>query len=335
MIKFWLWCYDNLAEILALVAIILAIISGDDLLQQPKETKAKNKFVLWILQKPQRAIAAVLVFGSVFITFKAFSVHNRKTVVPDLCGMTYEDAVKSINENRLKGQLILAETNEDLARPSSRVIWQSLDPDSPVKTETTISFLVDDGFSLTATPLNQYRYRDVSVDQTKKLDYRCDYKETLQQAKSAMENGEPIDYVIEDPHWNIRIGSAELQYYIEISYWQDMPHTSADVFYSYNRYAGAMSATLEELVEASIVIVGGDHKLDLQSCTVIGKLIPTEKENGQVMRCINVPNYNGVFLLPQSLVCGEYRFAFSVIDSDDRMYEWYHFIYIEDADERS
>ena len=89
-----------------------------------------------------------------------------------------------------------------------------------------------------------------------------------------------------------------------------------------------MSATLERIIEDSAKFYSPGLQLDLKNCTIIGKIIPADGQKGTVLRDIEFERYqkNGrsILLTPQVLQCGDYTFYFSIICSDDQIYEWYH-----------
>ena len=98
-------------------------------------------------------IIVALMIGFAFL---CCSIHEKWTVVPNLYGLTYDDALNTLYSNRLKGQLVLASTNRDLSKSDSRVVWQSQASQLIIPTQTKISFVIDDAFSLNSTPLIQY-----------------------------------------------------------------------------------------------------------------------------------------------------------------------------------
>ncbi len=334
-IQFWLTWHDNLTVIFSVVAIIITIIisggqSGQARAVNDANTKKKHNFIIRIL------VAVIVLAVAVVISGKSLDKHNVWTIVPNLYGRTYDDAMSILYEHRLNGQLALASTNNDLSDSDSRIVWQSYEEGKPIKVGTTISFLIDDRFSLDSIPLNQYAYKDESIIQSKKLEYKIiDNKDAVKQAvereEAAKENNTSVDYSYDDPHWDVGIKAADIWYDAYTTIWGGRAYVGMNATYSYNVYAGSMSLTLEELVEKSAnTLTGGIGRPDLDTCFVVGKLIPVSGQESMVLYKINVPNDNDkcVFFLPQTLSNGEYKFVFSIIDSNYKMFEWYHNISI-------
>jgi hypothetical protein len=334
MTCFYLWCFDNLADIIALVTIILTILTSDGLLGRETD-ESENR----VKRKRLRSDAIIwIVIITLVISYKSTDTHGKYTIVPNLYGLTYDDAMKALIDKGLEGQLVLAETSKDLQNSDSRVVWQSAEAQGTENVGEIVSFLIDDCFSLKSTPLNEYMHRKDEIQQTEKLNYICDYKDpvkqSVEQQQAAMESGEPVRYSFEDSHWEITVDSADIRYEIRSLYIDDMPYYVIDSFYSYNNYSGKMSVTLEDIVEESLKRVAGDADSILDpNDTIVGKMTPLSEQQNTALRSITVPNHKGVFLLPQTLVCGDYRFDFAIIESDDAIYEWYHTITIEDNED--
>ena len=347
-IKFFLVWYGHLTEILSVTAIVTTIIlttfhksqkedKDKKTSSEKNEAGCENRDESTIsFTRVQAAIIILLLVIGLSVT--SWHVYKKWTIVPNLYGRTYDDAMGALYDSRLNGQLALAETNSNLASSDSRIVWQNYDSNAILCAGTTVSFLIDDCFSLNSTPLIQYEYKDLAIDQTQKLEYRCDYKDAIQQAagqeRYAIENGIPVEYSIADPHWMIEIDAADLKYEAHVSVWHGILFTKADPSYSYRVYGGAMSVTLEELITSSAALLSGVAlKPDLDNCTIVGKLIPTSGQDKTVL-CVlpfpNHPDYNSQVFLPQTLLCGDYTFAFSIIDENDQLYEWYHYITIVD-----
>ena len=328
LIQGLLFCYDYLAIILSVISIMIMIILSPVFWKMEVNKATSKKGLKDVLSF---VIIVALIIGFAFL---CCSIHEKWTVVPNLYGMTYDDALNTLYSNRLKGQLVLASTNRDLSKSDSRVVWQSQASQLIIPTQTKISFVIDDAFSLNSTPLIQYSYRDNPFDQSQKLEYTCDYKDAIRQAveqEQVYNNGVFPNLEIEDPHWVIEIESAELEYHAYTATWKGRSYTSFSAFSSYRLYAGAMSTTLEEIVVASSVLLGGGAgSPNLKNCTIIGKLIPGNKQNNCVLQMLSFPSFEdtGYLFLPQTLLIGDYTFCFSIIDENGKAYEWYHTVRI-------
>ncbi len=282
--------------------------------------------------------AIIVLVVAVGLSGASWYIHNNWTIVPDLSGRTYDDAIDVLYECGLTGQLALAETNGNLSSADSRVVWQSHEEKSIERVKTKVSFVIDDCFSLNSTPLTQYAYRNVVIDQPQKLEYTCDYRDVSQQMaeqdRFAIKNGIFEGYSIEEPHWRIEIDAADLHYEVYTTSRHGISYSTADAFFSYKIYGEAMAATLEELILSSLERLSGTSQCpNLDKCIVVGKLIPLSGQDTIILRKLNFPNQknkNSKVFLPQTLVCGEYKFEFSIIDGDSQLYEWYHYVTIID-----
>ena len=342
--------HDNLGVILSVTAIMITIILSTANSSQDADENRKGivspKGGSQIKNKMTIPAARIWVAGVILIVIVALSgtsiyVNERWSIVPNLTGRTYDDAIQALYDSNLNGQLALAKTNSDLANSDSRIVWQSYQGDTIQEVGATISFVIDDCFSLNSAPLFQYAYKDIDIDQTQKLDYKCDYRDAgqqmVEQEREAIENGTPLDYSFVDPHWKVYIDAADIRYEMHTSVWHGIPYTSANTMYSYKTYAGAMSLTLDELVTSSAALLSGvASKPDLIECSILGKLIPISGQDDIILCRIDLPDSpdcnTGTFFLPQTLTCGDYLFYFSIIDSDNQLYEWYHYITIVDND---
>ena len=99
--------YDELSVILAVVSIIVTVLLvGVEI----KDGKARNSNG----NNARISIAIGLILDCVLLVIGAGSCHNNYSVVPDIYGMTYDNAVSSLRAAGLDGRLALASTNENL-----------------------------------------------------------------------------------------------------------------------------------------------------------------------------------------------------------------------------
>ncbi len=320
MTTFWLLCYENLATILAVLSIILTIIVSAESL------KKRAKICIGIL----------IAFVAFIISVNSIETYNSSTIVPNIIGLTYDDAMSTLYSHRLKGQLVLASTNDNLADTDSRVVWQSRNEDTVTNNGNLISFIIDDSFALNSRFIIQYPYQDLEIDQYEALKYDCDYHDALQQMRNTdFQYGTPLN----DPHWDIEIESAELEYELNVNIKYGVMHLNGETVYSYEVYAKSMAATMEKIIEDSAEMLGRSLKYNLNNCVIIGKIIPLFEHEDSVLLSKDFENYqekgNSILLLPQTMKCGNYKFAFSIICSDGQMFEWYHNLKIVDNDSSS
>ena len=122
LIQGLLFCYDHLAIILSVISIMIMIILSPVFwkMEVNKATSKKGKKAL------KNVLGFVIIVALMIgFAFLCCSIHEKWTVVPNLYGLTYDDALNTLYSNRLKGQLVLASTNRDLSKSDSRVVWQS------------------------------------------------------------------------------------------------------------------------------------------------------------------------------------------------------------------
>ena len=320
IIKSFLLCYDNLAYIIAVLAIVATIVASSGILQyekanteagEGKKPKKKSVVSAWII------IVLVFIMISAIIWAVCGYFHKTWTVVPDLEGRSYDNSIDVLYESGLKGQPVLAGTNDDLSESDSRVAWQYPEKDSVVRVGTFISFLIDDQFALNSMPLTHYKFKDAPTEQSKVLDYNIRYKK-LSENKS-----------FDDPHWDIEIDAKDINYEIKSFSWHGHIFTDAGTVISYREYAESMALTLTDIIEnSSEAYVNSTFKSELGSCRIVGKLIPTFEQSETGLAEMTTSDDKVVLYLPQMLTPGKYLFAFSIIDSDDQLIEWYHYITI-------
>ena len=68
----------------------------------------------------------------VLLALGAGYCHNRYSVVPDIYGTTYDNAISALREAGLDVRLVLVSTNENLANEDTRVVCQSKNAESCV-----------------------------------------------------------------------------------------------------------------------------------------------------------------------------------------------------------
>ena len=138
--------YNALPIVIALTAIAISVfLVGVKETNGKKEIAAKNAVLI--------SMASILLLFCIGITLKAIYCNENYSVVPNIYGMTYDNALSSLREADLDGRLALASTNENLANADTRVVWQSKDAGGIVAKGTSVVFVIDDNFAIESVPL--------------------------------------------------------------------------------------------------------------------------------------------------------------------------------------
>ena len=187
MVKFFLTCHENISAILSVAALIVTIVTHDIFPKYVALKEHRNKEdEIYKRQKIclllQFSVAFFLVFCSIFVWIKSYTTYCNWGVVPDLYGMTYDDAISALYDSGLTGHLLLASTNKNLSNSDSRVVWQSTKPGEVSDHRDVISFVIDDSFALDTIPLNQCAYVTYNPGTGQVLNYTCDYRDAIHQA---------------------------------------------------------------------------------------------------------------------------------------------------------
>lgn len=91
----------------------------------------------------------------VLLALGAGYCHNRYSVVPDIYGTTYDNAISALREAGLDVRLVLVSTNENLANEDTRV-YVSRRMQKVVSMRVHVMFIIDDNFAIEAIPLTAY-----------------------------------------------------------------------------------------------------------------------------------------------------------------------------------
>lgn len=339
--KFILTLYDYVANILSVASIILTMLTiapddkdnshtnsskatGEANHDKPLERKQKKKFC-----PPLRLIVALMMCILLAVSVFCIIMYHFKVIVPDLSGKTYDEAISTLYDSGLAGQLLLASTNKNLSGSDSRVVWQSIGSGEVCERGEKVSFVIDDAFALDTVPLNQRAYVTYASGSGQVLNYTCDYRDAIHQALEIESEAEragvsPV-YEFEAPHWYIEVESPTIEINLTTGVRQGRSFTMANDSFSYYSYANDMAATLNEIAEISASRISNAN---LSEYILVGKMIPQNQSEDITVKMLKMSNDNSVLFFPLILKSGEYTFVFTLLDSDGNNYEWYHTIRI-------
>lgn len=329
MDEFFLRFYGNAGYIIGIMSILVSILLSGFATRQNTDGQNTNQKIKLSIPCGVVVLCSLLVLATVFVAIISENIAKKKTVVPNIYGMTYDDAITALSDNGLMGRLLLASTNENLSATDSRVVWQSESAGSTTERDTVISFVIDDSFALEYIPLNQRNYQSLSYDQSANLEYTCDYRDAIKQSleieREAEREGTPVVYEFEESHWYIEIEPPETKYNITTGTSKGRNFTMADNSYSYHVYSNAMCGTLQEIAEATARTIGGSP---FEDYFIVGKLISIDEEKTTNLKETQLSDEAGVLFLPLVLTGGNYKFVMSFLDESGDCYEWYHDIKI-------
>ena len=285
---------DDLPLIVSIVASIL--------LTATKSGEKQRNVVLITLT----GILCVACFG-----ISAITIHynNEYSLVPDIYGMTYDDALSSLRNVGLDGRLALASTNEDLANADTRVVWQSKDAGSIIDKGSNVMFVIDDNFALESFPLSAF---------TTAEEPNTTGREWYWDADKSEEN------------WEIQVPINQFSVQGGTKILNGVYKYSGAVF-TLDLYSTDMNSILSEIIDQTCAQYAPD--LSIADMYLIGKLIPAGDTNQSALDSVSTSLTHGIMILPKYLMEGKYQFAFCLCDQDGNSYEWRHAIMVVSNEE--
>lgn len=285
---------DDLPLIVSIVASIL--------LTATKSGEKQRNIVLITLT----GILCVACFG-----ISAITIHynNEYSLVPDIYGMTYDDALSSLRNVGLDGRLALASTNEDLANADTRVVWQSKEAGSIIDKGSNVMFVIDDNFALESFPLSAF---------TTAEEPNTTGREWYWDADKSEEN------------WEIKVPINQFSVQGSTKILNGVYKYSGAVF-TLDLYSTDMNSILSEIVDQTCAQYAPD--LSIADMYLIGKLIPAGDINQSALDSVSTSLTHGIMILPKYLMEGKYQFAFCLCDQDGSSYEWRHAIMVVSNEE--
>lgn len=283
---------DDLPLIVSIVSIVASI-----LLTATKSGEKQRNVVLITLT----GILCVACFG-----ISAITIHynNEYSLVPDIYGMTYDDALSSLRNVGLDGRLALASTNEDLANADTRVVWQSKEAGIIIDKGSNVMFVIDDNFALESFPLSAF---------TTEKKTNTTGHEWYWDADKSEEN------------WEIKVPINQFSVQGSTKILNGVYKYSGAVF-ALDLYSTDMNSILSDIVDQTCAQYAPD--LPIADMYLIGKLIPAGDTNQSALDCFSTSLTHGIMILPKYLMEGKYQFAFCLCDKDGNSYEWRHTIMV-------
>lgn len=251
-------------------------------------------------------ILCVAYFG-----ISAITIHynNEYSLVPDIYGMTYDDALSSLRNVGLDGRLALASTNEDLANADTRVVWQSKEAGSIIDKGSNVTFVIDDNFALESFPLSAF---------TTAEEPNTTGREWYWDADKSEEN------------WEIKVPINQFSVQGSTKILNGVYKYSGAVF-TLDLYSTDMNSILSDIVDQTCAQYAPD--LPIADMYLIGKLIPAGDTNQSALDSFSTSLTHGIMILPKYLMEGKYQFAFCLCDQDGSSYEWRHAIMVVSNEE--
>ena len=283
---------DDLPLIVSIVSIVASI-----LLTATKSGEKQRNVVLITLT----GILCVACFG-----ISAITIHynNEYSLVPDIYGMTYDDALSSLRNVGLDGRLALASTNEDLANADTRVVWQSKEAGSIIDKGSNVMFVIDDNFALESFPLSAF---------TTEKKTNTTGHEWYWDADKSGEN------------WEVKVPINQFSVQGSTKILNGVYKYSGAVF-TLDLYSTDMNSILSEIIDQTCAQYAPD--LSIADMYLIGKLIPAGDTNQSALDSFSTSLTHGIMILPKYLMEGKYQFAFCLCDKDGNSYEWRHTIMV-------
>ncbi len=285
---------QNISNIFAVLAIIATFAIAIIQLFKVK----RQKSLMWQILLLCSAVSILMICGKCYFDSKYSSV-------PDINGLTYNDAIIALKEQGLSDRLILASTN-DLSSETTRVVWQSLSPRSIVIKGNTCIFLLD----------NHYQSAPSSV-----LD-RCFLKmKTLRVYQSLSCDAEfritSKVFIQSDARYDESKEETSLLGYVH-TLASDTPYYS----YGLSRLFGDAVANIIEKtsdIESDILTYSTPN---LNNAFLFGRLVfPSNEVIESNIEEFEINQTSCVVAIPTRLEIGSYKFSFSIVDSKGTCYE--------------
>lgn len=293
------YIYNELPVILSVASIIVTVLLVGVEKENGKTKPSKgNKTRIWA--------AIGLALACVLLALGTGYCHNRYSVVPDIYGMTYDNAISALREAGLDGRLALASTNENLANADTRVVWQSKVAESLVDKGSNVMFVIDDNFAIEAIPLTAYA-PDGNAESN--ITYSWDWS-----ADKSSEN------------WSITVPIKKKSFRATTYYDSDGMSLTTGGWYNIDICAAAMNRALSQIVEETCTQYAPE--LPAEDMFIVKKLIPAQTDNRMALLSFEGDLCSEVSILPRYFKEGKYQFAFCLCDSSGRCYEWTHTILI-------
>lgn len=293
---------DDLPLIVSLVSLAISVLLVGI---RPRNEKRKNVLNAWLI-----TLAIILCAACIWVSVKTIHYDKNYSLVPNIYGMTYDDALSSLRDVGLDGRLALASTNEDLANADARVVCQSTDAGSIIGKESNVMFVIDDNFAMESIPLSAFTTDGKPPNSTG--------REWYWDADKSGEN------------WVVKVPINQFSAQGSVKYLNGVYKYSGAVI-TLDLYSAAMNSILSEIVDQTCVQYAPD--LPIADMYLVGKLIPAEDVNLSALDSLSTSLTHGIMILPQYLMEGKYQFAFCLCDRNGKSYEWRHTIMVVSNEE--
>lgn len=299
---------DDLPIIISLVSLIISILLVEIRPRNEKPRNEKQKCALTIIINVLSGLcitlALILCAVCIWVSVKTIQYDKNYSLVPDIYGMTYDDALSSLRDAGLDGRLALASTNEDLTNADTRVVWQSKEAGIIIDKGSNVMFVIDDNFALESFPLSAF---------TTEKKTNTTGHEWYWDADKSGEN------------WEVKVPINQFSAQGSTKILNGVYKYSGAVF-TLDLYSTDMNSILSEIVDQTCAQYAPD--LPIADMYLIGKLIPAGNTNQSALDCFSTSLTHGIMILPKYLMEGKYQFAFCLCDKDGNTYEWRHTIMV-------
>lgn len=302
---------DDLPVIISLVSLIISIFSILLVEIRPRNEKPRNgkrkrvlTIIINVLSDLCITLAPILCVVCIWVSVKTIQYDKNYSLVPDIYGMTYDDALSSLRDAGLDGRLALASTNEDLINADTRVVWQSKEAGIIIDKGSNVMFVIDDNFALESFPLSAF---------TTAEEPNTTGREWYWDADKSEEN------------WEIKVPINQFSAQGSTKILNGVYKYSGAVF-TLDLYSTDMNSILSEIVDQTCAQYAPD--LPIADMYLIGKLIPAGDTNQSALDGFSTSLTHGIMILPKYLMEGKYQFAFCLCDKDGNSYEWRHTIMV-------
>lgn len=272
---------QHLPEVLAVVAIITAFLI-------PVAEKAKH---------PTKALCCMLgvSFSICAVLFAVKERFDRQyCLVPDLIGLTYDEAILEMKEAGLDPRFVLTSTN-DLTSTSCRISWQSLEPKTVENRDKQCVLILEDNYQSDTTPYFEVinHLRTFFVYMSKKITWNRDIESEI-----------VLSPTIQGPN---------------ITQFGTITTNFSDFNFDRTPTLSSFAGMLSEAISSHLR--SGNHAANIAECELYAKLF---LNNCETRYNIYSPTINPDWhiLLPQIIVYGDHNLVVNIVTENGKCYEF-------------
>ena len=283
----------SLSDVLGIVAIITAFIvayvGGNE--------KPKNRILSW---------SFIVLLICLFAMILNYKISEKYSKVPNVCGLSYDEALLTLTEAGLTPQFVLSSGN-DLSLPTCRVFWQSLPYGKIVDKNEQCFLMLDDYYLSRASSVIKYKFKG---------------KDKTYYAYSSVDksNAEYPDVKIELSPYALPTAGADNRIYLfdQTRLKDESNLLSTDEFFA-RSLMECMTGISRQLYDENLKY----EIIDLDGIMSFGRLTSVKNKNEHTATYIFDNDGNTrLIVIPDHLVPGEYNYELSVIKNDGVCYEW-------------